>query len=63
MFRTVSIATLMGLSAGDALFAGYSAPDMAEIIFAGTGGQHRGWTESPCDRATEHHDSTPVPFA
>jgi len=61
MYRTVSIATLMGLSAGDALFAGYSAPDMAEIIFAGTGDEHRGWADSARDAATERHDFTPVP--
>jgi hypothetical protein len=32
MFRTVSIATLMAPLAHGASFAGYSAPDMAEIF-------------------------------
>lgn len=32
MFRTVSIATLMAPLAQGASFAGYSAPDMAEIF-------------------------------
>lgn len=63
MFRTVSIATLMGLSAGGGLFAGYSAPAMAETIFAGAVDQQQGWAESAHSGPTERHDSTPVRFA
>jgi len=63
MFRTVSIATLMGLSAGGTLFAGYSVPDMAEIIFAGAGDHNQGCTVSAFARPADRLDSAPAPLA
>jgi hypothetical protein len=61
MFRTASIATLMAPFAHGASFAGYSAPDMAEIF------THAG--SSPVDHEfgrpemSYRQDVTPVRFA
>jgi hypothetical protein len=61
MFRTVSIATLMAPLAQGAFFAGYSAPDMAQI-FAGADrssvDQELGRPDMPY-----RQDGTPVRFA
>jgi hypothetical protein len=63
MFRTVSIATLMGLPAGGTLFAGYSAPDMAEVIFAGASELDRAGAVGTDGYPTDRLYSAPAPLA